>query len=701
MANPFQLDSSGTNPDGTYQGFRAGPPYASVVSGSNLSLTSQSIRSNRLSYLLNPANESASDPSTLPPSRSSMLDPDLNDPSPGGAGCSPAPRPPQLPSFSRVFGLFMPAASPDDQLAKLQNKAFFVPSYLKGSSYERKLEDLHKTRQSNEESQLLAAGSTPTTAATVSLGLKPPASHLGMTYDLIERNPIPAQASTVPPLPSRWNVDDKHGPLLVSSNGLEVKYNPTAKVPRDDSEMSGIRADHPMPVVAGIYYFEVTILSKRRDEYGQPRQTPIYARDWHAVAKTIRSSSVCIGFVGKHVALSRAPGWEPESWGFHGDDGDVYSGGNVGTKYRDTTFNAHDVIGCAVNFRTGQAFFTKNGVNLGTAFRDIKGKVYPVVGMKKPGEQIRANFGQSPFVYKIDQVIENERSQIQAAIARTSVERLVSPPLNETELIQKLVMQFLQHDGYIETARELADEIYAEQKALSNISNTPVTSISVKDNEDAYKRQRIRRAILEGDIDRALKFTDTYYPHVLGQNQDVYFNLRCRKFIEMVRKAAEYSNNSGKMSNGHSYDDMPNEMDIDENDTSANAEFESLDPETDAGALLQKTIQYGQALQAEFKHDPRPEIGKALKDIFALMAYPDPLQIKEFAPMLDRRGRTAVAEELNSAILSSLGKSSRSALENLCGQTSVLLDYLRENGGPGSLVSIQSIIDEIPKPQQY
>jgi hypothetical protein len=42
---------------------------------------------------------------------------------------------------------------------------------------------------------------------------------------------------------------------------------------------------------------------------------------------------------------------------------------------------------------------------LGTAFRDIKGKIYPTVGMKKPGEHIRVNFGQSPFVFDIDNVM--------------------------------------------------------------------------------------------------------------------------------------------------------------------------------------------------------------------------------------------------------------------------------------------------------
>ena len=49
----------------------------------------------------------------------------------------------------------------------------------------------------------------------------------------------------------------------------------------------------------------------------------------------------------------------------------------------------------------------------------------------------------------------------------------------------------------------------------------------------------------------------------------------------------------------------------------------------------------------------------------------------------------------------SLGKSSRSALENLYGQTSVLLDYLREDGGSGAFVTVQSVMDGIPKSQLF
>jgi hypothetical protein len=47
-------------------------------------------------------------------------------------------------------------------------------------------------------------------------------------------------------------------------------------------------------------------------------------------------------------------------------------------------------------------WFSRTNVVLGTAFREIKGKLFPSVGMKKPGEHIRINLGQSPFIFDID-----------------------------------------------------------------------------------------------------------------------------------------------------------------------------------------------------------------------------------------------------------------------------------------------------------
>ncbi|KAI0595874.1 SPRY domain-containing protein [Biscogniauxia sp. FL1348] len=686
MTNPFHYGPSGHNPDVTLTGFlpRIRSSYASVVSGSNPNLASSTQSPlNRLSYLLNPANDSASDLYSLHPSRTHDMDAD-NHPIQHSTEVGAAylgSRAPQLPPFSRAFEMFMDYETSHGGWPNMRgNGGFFTPSYLRGSTYIQKLEEAYRAKESQRDSQQPHGVGLQNMGAHTPLGTKTPASHLGMTYDLIERAPTFEDNESIPPLPTRWNRDDKYGALEVSADGLEVKYQPTVRNAREqEHEVCGIRADHPMPSQAGVYYFEVTLMSRRRDE-----------------------TTVCIGFLTKNVSLSRPPGWEPDSYGYHGDDGDVYSGGNVGKRYKDT-FGPGDTIGCGINFRTGSVFFTKNANGLGIAFQNVKGKLYPAVGVKKPGEHVRVNFGQKPFIFNIENYMNNEQEIIRSAIARTSIEKLVSPPINETELIQQLVLQFLQHDGYVETARAFAEEIQNEKQALRIDSGVPVAGINIKDDEDAHRRQRIRRAILEGDIDKALKYTNTYYPRVLEDNSHVYFKLKCRKFIEMVRKSAEQSAGPGKKSNGHSYDDIPNEMDVDENGFSDKMEEDGLDLQTDEGSLLAETetIEYGQALQAEFKDDPRREVEKALGDVFALLAYENPLQVKEVAPLLDRKGRVSVAEELNSAILSSLGKSSRSALENLYGQTSVLLDYLREDGGPGSFVTIRSVIDKIPKSQPF
>ncbi|KAI1140323.1 SPRY domain-containing protein [Hypoxylon sp. FL0543] len=636
MANPFHHGSPGFNPEVSHSSFLPryrNPSYASIVPGSNAGFTPSSHSPlNRLSYLLNPPYEQAPDLYAANPSsqrHNHNIDADMNNNNSDG-GAPTLPRAPQLPSFSRAFEMFMPNEATENVWTNVYKKnGFFTPSYLRGSSYMQKLEEVHKAKQAQKEAQQQTPNALPAGIATTgSLANKTPASHLGMTYDLIERAPAIEDDHSVPPLPTRWNKNDKHGALEVLADGQEVKYAASRNSREQDHETCSIRADHPMPWQAGIYYFEVTLLSRRRDE-----------------------TTVCIGFSTKNVPLIRPPGWEPESWGYHGDDGDVYSGQNVGKAYDGSSFGPGDTIGCGINFRTREAFFTKNGQDYKTAFRDIKGDLYPTVGMKKAGEHIRVNFGQTRFIFDIDSLVKREQAKIKAAINRSNIEKLVSPPMGETELIQQLVLQFLQHDGYVETARAFAEEIHAEKQALQIDPRAQVPGINIRDDEDAHHRQRIRRAILEGDVEKAVKYTQTYYPRVLEDNYDVYFKLRCRTFIELVRKSAELSNSSSKKSNGHSLDDMPGKMDVDVNGFADQMEEDGVESNLDQENLLQETIQYGQYLQAEFRDDPRREISKTLSEVFSLLAYPNPLQVKEVAHLLDRRGRVAVAEELNSAIL--------------------------------------------------
>ncbi len=62
--------------------------------------------------------------------------------------------------------------------------------------------------------------------------------------------------------------------------------------------------------------------------------------------------------------------------------------------------------------------------------------------------------------------------------------------MNGTDLIQTLVLQFLQHDGYVETARAFAEDIKAQKEALNLDPNVKVDGINIKDDEDANNRQR-------------------------------------------------------------------------------------------------------------------------------------------------------------------------------------------------------------------
>ncbi|KAH8811790.1 hypothetical protein F5884DRAFT_290075 [Xylogone sp. PMI_703] len=689
MANSYPSGSPGipeaSMPTGAPNFMQRRSSYASVVSGTAAATSQpyqQPLRSGAFSHLLNYQSDQMYDPTYS--SRYDMRGYDMDGGVNGRTGSWN--RPGQLPSFSSAFGNITNGHGLQYGYAPLgtpHGDSFFIPSYLKGSAYVRKLEEAHKAKLAAQKDGPSAHSSQPgslsTSTSSVNLQAKIAPSHRGMTYDLIEKAP-PADEEALAPLPSKWNTHDKHASLEVVADGLEVKFGSAKSATDRDHEACAIRADHPMPLQCGIYYFEVTVLSRKREE-----------------------SSIGIGFSSKNVPLSRIPGWEPDSWAYHGDDGQSFCCQSAGKHYG-PPFSAGDVIGCGVNFRTGSAFFTKNGDHLGTAFREIRGKLFPSIGMKKSGEHIRVNFGQTPFVFDIDGMMLREKRQTRQNIEKTSTAKL-APPLNETELIQALVLQFLAHDGYVETARAFAEEVHAETKALSLDPDAVVPGFDVKEDEDAIHRQRIRTAILDGDIDKALKYTTAYYPNVLRDNEHVYFRLKCRKFIEMIRQGAEMHNatmNTNKKSASHNggwYDDIINhEMELDDHQEQSNNTWDKMNTEgtesdqVEYHNLLEDTLQYGQLLQAEFKDDPRREVKKALEDAFALMAYQDPLNAKGVAHLLDPSGRVAVAEELNSAILQSLGKSSTAALEQLYQQTTVLLDDLRDSGGPGAFVNIDDYV---------
>lgn len=170
-------------------------------------------------------------------------------------------------------------------------------------------------------------------------------------------------------------------------------------------------------------------------------------------------------------------------------------------------------------------------------------------------------------------------------------------------------------------------------------------------------------AILDGDIDKALKHVNAYYPNVLRDNEHIYFRLCCRKFIEKIRECSELqhmvqssSDRRTRSTDGRSQsddeadeDEYENElMELDEQAHAASLGWESMEiARVKHSLMLQETINYGQLLQSQFGHEGKK---KALEDTFSLLAYEDP-KTSVVAHLLDPSERVSVAEELNSAIL--------------------------------------------------
>ncbi|CAI2169231.1 3659_t:CDS:2 [Funneliformis geosporum] len=138
-------------------------------------------------------------------------------------------------------------------------------------------------------------------------------------------------------LPSSMNKMDCSKNLNVEDDGYLVHYNGTGVT---DIDAGIVRSDCPIPDKVGLFYFEVEITSKGENGY------------------------LGVGFCEKEVRLDRLPGWEPKSFGYHGDDGNKFESNGTGAPYG-PIFTTGDIIGCGINFYKKKAFYTKNGKNLG------------------------------------------------------------------------------------------------------------------------------------------------------------------------------------------------------------------------------------------------------------------------------------------------------------------------------------------------
>ncbi|KAG2759572.1 hypothetical protein PC129_g8121 [Phytophthora cactorum] len=120
-----------------------------------------------------------------------------------------------------------------------------------------------------------------------------------------------------------------------------------------------------------------------------------------------------IGLVTSRFPLvDRQPGWDFRSYGYHGDDGQMFHS-NRGRQFG-PAFGTNDTIGCGVrrNVRDGRSFvmFTNNGEQIrndNSKIECVHEQWYPAVGLDS-SDAIHINFGQETFAYDcvVDEMLE-------------------------------------------------------------------------------------------------------------------------------------------------------------------------------------------------------------------------------------------------------------------------------------------------------
>ncbi|OSX68093.1 hypothetical protein POSPLADRAFT_1130698 [Postia placenta MAD-698-R-SB12] len=464
----------------------------------------------------------------------------------------------------------------------------------------------------------------------------------------------PAPSTSGLRIPTRWGEQSKSSQLTLSADGCELTFCGASLADRDTA--ASARTACPIPRACGIYYFEVEILERGA-----------------------KGKSVSIGFSTEKLRMSRMPGWEPYSWAYYGDDGRVYSGQKEAYTFVEE-FQSGDVIGCGIDFSQNRAFYTKNGTFLGMFFEGLPADdLYPAIGLRHPHESIRVNFGSVPFHYAIADHARTQRDTIWEHIMHGPAEDEAGDRESGVEgaatraTLQRLVMSYLSHHGYVSTLRNFRTQCADESSRHSVDERGP--DPTDPESPDFQRRVAILHAVREGNIDVALDGLRAYYPHALGaQSGLLLFRLRCRKFVELVLKASEALRRVKDVEKAQGGSGAASEavMASDE-DVYATGKGEDADGEgamDTAKAALHLTLSYGQELEAEYKTDARPEIRVHLRRTFGMVAYDDPEhEDGEMGAMAGQEARVELTGEVNQAILESQGRPVHSSLETLFRQT--------------------------------
>ncbi|KAL5715743.1 hypothetical protein ACHQM5_017520 [Ranunculus cassubicifolius] len=413
-------------------------------------------------------------------------------------------------------------------------------------------------------------------------------------------------------VPTHLNtINSSGGFLVVSPDKLSVQYT---NVHLHGHDVGVVQANCPAPSKTRVYYFEIFV--KNAGAKGQ----------------------IAIGFTNHHFKMRRQPGWEANSYGYHGDDGLLYRGQGKGESFG-PTFTTGDTIGGGINYASQDFFFTKNGKLVGTVYKDVKGPLFPTVAVHSQNEEVNVNFGQESFLFDIEAFKQDERLKQQMTIEKISL-----PP----HVSHWIVRSYLIHYGYQDT---LDSFDMASNNTLPPIAAVQENGFSEQGSMYALThRKMLRQLIRDGDIDSAFGKLREWYPQIVqNDTSTICFLLHCQKFIELVQV--------GK---------------------------------------LEEAVKYARAELAKFFEVA--SLSGLVQDCIALLAYEDPSK-SPVGYLLDMAQREAAADAVNIMVLlmnpdiKDPKSCTRSHLEKLLRQlTACCLERRAINGDQGEVFHLHSVL---------
>ena len=421
------------------------------------------------------------------------------------------------------------------------------------------------------------------------------------------------------PFPTGFSDSDKAEHLACTVDGLKVSYVGPG---RDEKDAASVRTNNPIPTKGlALYYFEITVLDQGD------------------------TGRIGVGLCAQNVKLGKMPGWEEDSFAYHGDDGLLFrQTGNAGAQYG-PKYGTDDVIGCCWDQVDNTVFFTKNGKNLGPAFNNLSGSLYPTIGMQSTKGRIRANFGRNRFLFDIEAHAHQQRQKILNSITERKLP-------TDYRILSDTVLSYLMHNGYSLTAAAFAKD--AGREAMYE-----------QGQESMLKRKVVCDMVVAGDIDGAMLQLEEEFPQVLKTQVNVRFLLMTQKFIEMIVSGAsseetvEYGREKLRVFQDKDY--------LQAQEAAAGTEILNV---------ADSSIQYEETL----------------RDVYSLLAYRDPAE-SPMGYLTKQNRREVVADKLNSAILATQKRPMRSILERFLSHTeSIISQLLRMENGPAALVAVQDLL---------